>query len=84
MLLLCEALKMAEGRDVYIAGGVQLYKESIQLVDKMFITLIDKNVEGDTFFPPFNEGDFDIQVDERFKGEIPYTYMTYSRRNDYK
>jgi len=79
-----QALKMAEGRNVYIAGGAQLYKESIQLVDKMFITLIDKNVEGDTFFPPFNEGDFDIQVDERFKGEIPYTYMTYSRRNDYK
>jgi len=79
-----EALKMAEGKNVYIAGGVQLYKESIQLVDKMYITLIDENVEGDTFFPQFNEGDFNIQVDERFEGEIPYTYMTYSRRIDYK
>ena len=79
-----QALKMAEGRNIYIAGGAQLYKESIQLVDKMYITLIDENVEGDTFFPLFNESDFDIQVDERFKGEIPYTYMTYSRRNDYK
>ena len=78
------ALKMAEGRNVYIAGGAQLYKESIQLVEKMYITLIDENIEGDTFFPPFNEGDFDIQVDGRFEGEIPYTYMTYSRRNDYK
>ena len=79
-----QALKMAEGRNIYIAGGAQLYKESIQLVEKMYITLIDENIEGDTFFPPFNEGDFDIQVDERFKGEIPYTYMTYSRRIDYK
>ena len=81
---LSEALKMAEGRNVYIAGGAQLYKESIGLVDKMYITLIDEIVEGDTAFPQFNEGDFDIQVDERFEGEIPYTYMTYSRRNDYK
>ena len=74
-----QALKMAEGRNVYIAGGAQLYKESIYLVDKMYITLIDEIVEGDTFFPQFNEGDFDIQVNERFEGEIPYTYKTYSR-----
>ena len=79
-----EGLKMAEGRDIYIAGGSQLYKESIHLVDKMYITLVDENIEGDTFFPEFNEEDFDIQVDERFEGEIPYTYMTYSRRNGYK
>ena len=79
---LSEALKMAEGKDVYIAGGAQLYKESIHLVDKMYITLLDEIVEGDTFFPQFNEGDFDIQVDGRFEGEIPYTYMTYSRRHD--
>jgi len=75
-----EALKMAEGRNVYIAGGAQLYKESIYLVDKMYITLIDEIVEGDTVFPQFNEEDYDIQVDERFEGEKPYTYMTYSRR----
>ena len=81
---LVQALKMAEGRNIYIAGGAQLYKESIQLVEKMYITLIDENIEGDTFFPLFNEGDFDIQVDERFEGEIPYTYMTYLRREDYK
>jgi len=77
---LSEALKMAEGRDVYITGGSQLYKESIGLVDNMYITLIDENVEGDTFFPQFKEKDFNIQVDERFEGEIPYTYLTYSRR----
>jgi len=74
-----EALRMAEGKDVYIAGGAQLYKESIHLVDKMYITLIDEIIDGDTVFPQFNEGDFDIQVDERFEGEIPYIYMTYSR-----
>ena len=79
---LSEALKMAEGKDVYIVGGAQSYKESIHLVDKMYITLIDEIVEGDTVFPPFNEGDFDIQVDGRFEGQIPYTYMTYSRRKD--
>ena len=77
---LSEALKMAEGRDVYIAGGSQLYKESIGQVNNMYITLIDKNIEGDTFFPQFNEKDFEIQEDERFEGERPYTYLTYSRR----
>ena len=75
-----EALKMAEGKNVYISGGAGLYKESIDLVDKMYITLIDKEIEGDTFFPLFDEDDFDIQVNEQFEGEISYSYMTYTRK----
>ncbi len=52
---LSEALELAGGQDVYISGGAGLYKEAIHMVDKMYITLIDIEIEGDTFFPEFDE-----------------------------
>ncbi|MHB8127944.1 MAG: dihydrofolate reductase [Mobilitalea sp.] len=75
-----EALKLAGNADVYIAGGEMLYKEALPLVDKMYITLVDLMVEGDTFFPQFNEEDFKITSEESFEGEIPFRYLVYERR----
>lgn len=74
-----EALKLAGNKKVYIAGGAGLYKEAIDIVERMYITLIEKEVEGDTFFPDFNEKKFHKEIDETFEGEIPYKYLTYTR-----
>lgn len=76
-----EALEIADkNKDVYISGGAGLYREAIDIVDKMFITEIDAEIDGDTFFPEFEEKDFLREVDCYVDGEIPYTYVTYTRR----
>lgn len=75
-----EALDIAGDRDVYISGGEKIFEEAIHIVDKMYITLVDKVIEGDTYFPDFNKEDFIKQIDEHFHGDIPYTYMTYTRK----
>ena len=46
----------------------------------MYITEIDYDVEGDIFFPAFDKEDFVKEIDEHFDGEIPYTYVTYTRK----
>ena len=67
-------------KNVYISGGAGLYREAIDIVDKMFITEIDAEIDGDTFFPEFEEKDFLREVDCYVDGEIPYTYVTYTRK----
>lgn len=74
-----EAIKLAGDRDVFISGGARLYEEALPIVDKMYITEIDKTIEGDTYFPQFEQRDFIKEINERFEGEIPYTYVTYTR-----
>lgn len=76
---LSEALELSKGRDVFISGGAGLYKDTIDIVDKMYNTLIDLEIEGDTFFPEFYEKKFTKEVVEVVDGDIPYTYLTYSR-----
>ncbi len=75
-----EALEKAGDGDVYICGGAGLYKEAAPLVDIMYITEIDATIEGDTFFPEFNAEDFVRTVDEHIDGDIPYDYVTYTRK----
>lgn len=75
-----EAIQLAGNRDVFVSGGARLYEEALSVVEKMYITEIEATIDGDTYFPEFDEADFVKVIDERFEGEIPYTYVTYTRK----
>ncbi len=77
---LAEAIKLAGDKDIYISGGAKLYEEALPLVEKMYITEIDCEIEGDTFFPEFEKEAFKKEINERVEGEISYTYVTYTKK----
>jgi len=77
---LLEAFNLAKDEEeIFIAGGGQVYKEALPYADKIYITIIDKIVEGNVYFPEINKEDFIKTYEERIDGEIPYTYYTYER-----
>lgn len=78
---LTEALMLCNN-DCFIIGGGEIYKESMSSADKLYITLIDGNFEGDTQFPEIdaswvevNKEDF--QPDE--KNNHNYSFIEYER-----
>lgn len=77
---LVKAIELAGERDVYISGGARLYEEALAVVDKMYITEIECNIEGDTYFPEFEKEDFVKEIEEVCDGEMPYAYVTYTRK----
>lgn len=78
-----DALLLAKGRDVYISGGYGLFKEALQIVDKMYITEVDLNIEdGDTFFPEFDINDFEVLIGETLGEEVKYARTFYVRKNE--
>ncbi len=46
-----EALKNEE--KVFIFGGGNLFGQFLEKADEWYLTLVDKEVDGDTFFPPY-------------------------------
>ncbi len=77
-----EAIEFAEGKDVYIAGGYGVYKEAIPLVDVMYITEININVEqGDVFFPEFDDNNFNISIVETSENNEQFIRKIYRRKN---
>ncbi len=76
-----EAINLAGDKDIFISGGARLYEEALPLVSKMYVTEIDREIEGDTYFPEFDPDAFDREVVERHDdADIPYTYVTYTRK----
>ena len=61
---LAEAIEMAGDAKIYISGGARLYEEALPLVEKMYITDIDAEIEGDTYFPECDREQFIREVDE--------------------
>lgn len=61
---------LATGRKVFIAGGAEIYQQALPLCSDLYLTLVQREVEGDAFFPPF-EDDFELaatlQVNPQFK-----------------
>jgi dihydrofolate reductase len=80
-----EALRITEGaKEVMIAGGASVYKQFLPLANKMYLTLIDADFEGDAYFPEFNWEDWEVvekignQPDE--KNPYKYTFLTLQRK----
>lgn len=71
--------KMPTSPDCFVAGGERLYLDAISIVQKMYLTEIDMYVKGDRYFPKFDESLFTKRI-EGVNKDIPYTYLTYTRR----
>ncbi|MDN3203526.1 dihydrofolate reductase [Algoriphagus sediminis] len=42
-------------KKLYVIGGGEIYKESIDVADQLELTLVDAEPDGDAFFPEWNE-----------------------------
>jgi dihydrofolate reductase len=58
-----EALQACDNADeVMIIGGMSLYTQTLPNADKLYMTVVDAEFEGDAWFPEFNLSDW-IEVD---------------------
>ena len=65
--------------EAFIIGGGHLYHETIAVADRIYLTLIPREIHGDTFFPEFSESDFEIIESGFFEGIEPYHFYIYER-----
>jgi dihydrofolate reductase len=81
-----DALKAAESKgdsEVFIVGGAELYREILPRADRLYITRVHANVEGDTVFPNTDFSQW-RQVQSAAhsadaKNEFPFTFEIYER-----
>ena len=74
------ALALFPDRDIYIAGGSALYAEALPLAQTLYLTELEAEFAGDSFFPEFDPEDFIRLAEPLVGGPIPYRYVTYLRK----
>jgi dihydrofolate reductase len=76
-------------KQVFIIGGAQIYNYFLNQTQKIYVTLIDKDIDGDTYL----NTDFLTNIDSEFVikniseqqicpiSKLPYTFIDYERKN---
>lgn len=80
-----EALRMADGEEVFIIGGGEIYREAIDMADRMELTLIDADSpDADTFFPEYSATEWEKLSESEKKTDeksgVSYSFICYCRR----
>lgn len=80
-----EAIKFAKkiDDDICIIGGGKIFEQTMDLTDRLEVTIVETNVDADTFFPKIDSKIWQIIDEECFdkdeKNAYNYRFQTYER-----
>lgn len=81
-----EALEYAKsraaeyGNEIFIIGGGEIYQQSVQYVDTIYLTRIHRSYAGDATYPDPKEAEFQL-VERIDRAEpVPFSFLTYKRK----
>ena len=81
-----EAISIAEGAgddEAFVGGGAEIYRQTLQFADRIYLTRLHARVDGDSSFPDFDVADWKLvdmeshEPDER--NRYAYTYLIFDR-----
>ena len=79
-----DVLVLGNNDNVFIIGGESVYRQFLEVADRLYITEIDIEVDGDIFFPEWDRESFTLVsaqagiLDER--NTLPHTFFIYERK----
>lgn len=77
-----------EETEAFIIGGAQIYQSTMNIVDKMILTEVDIETEGDAHFPEWRDIDWEEETREAHpadeKNPHPFSFVTYLRKKKRK
>lgn len=80
------ALRATAGEDeVFIVGGSSIYELALPITDRLYVTQVHTDMEGDVFFPPFDTSRWKLadessrQLDE--KSGLEYSFLIYTAKD---
>lgn len=82
-----DAIRKAGGQnEIFVIGGAEIYREALPRADKIYLTLIEQEFEGDTFFPEVElEKEFRIveegESQRSAKSGLLFRFITYQRHH---
>jgi dihydrofolate reductase len=67
--------RVSESEEVFVCGGGEIYKQSFPLLDRLYLSVIDQDYDGDAFFPEFDPTQFSSVHQDPRPGFTIFTYQ---------
>jgi len=80
------AIQIAKGynpEEVFIVGGGEIYRQTLDLVDRIYITIIDTEVDGDAYYPKIDPNNYRFisKIEKKADRENPFDHTYYILEN---
>jgi dihydrofolate reductase len=74
-----EIESLNENPEIHIGGGAELYMQAMPLVDKLYLTIVDGEFEGDASFPDYSMFKKVLHEEKRESNGYTYTFIDLER-----
>jgi dihydrofolate reductase len=78
-----DIVSSAENEEIFIIGGEKVYRDFLPLTEKIYLTEIEAEIEGDSFFPEINNEQWKILTktvhDKDSKHDLSFAFINLSR-----
>lgn len=65
--------------EVFVLGGASLFAEGLAMADRVYLSVLHREVAGDTYFPELPAGQFRPVSTREYPGSDPFTFTIYER-----
>jgi dihydrofolate reductase len=73
----------SDAKEIFIIGGGEIFKQTIDMVSRIYLTRVHANVEGDTYYPELDRNKWKLVNAQSFpaddKNNYPYTFEVWER-----
>ncbi len=66
--------------EIFIIGGGQIYEAAMPQTQRIYLTVINQDYEGDTFFPKINPAEWDERIIQSAEEPVPYVIGILERK----
>ncbi len=82
-----EAMTLAQAKagdmaveELFIIGGGEIYRQTLPITERLYLTIIDREYEGDTYFPDFDWNDWNVVSEDKRDGDPAFTFYVLERK----
>ncbi len=78
-----EKAEECEAKEIFIIGGGEVFKQTMEIVDRIYLTRVHTTIDGDTSYPEINLSVWKLVKEESFqadeKNNYPYTFEQWEK-----
>lgn len=79
-----QALAAHREGELMVIGGAEIYRQTLPLADRLYLTQVHARLDGDTWFPPWTPAEFEVLQQEDHAADErhahAYSFVTLERR----
>ena len=77
-----EVAKQLDAEEIFCIGGAQIYEQMLQYTDRIYLTIVEKDFNGDAVFPALDEKKWSLSASTQGQEiqDISYCFETWDRR----